>query len=404
MPVGAVDEDLRRKMLLVLIKTRAIQFAIVKKIIVESFPTSAVPQDTVRVNRRVDSQASRAATKGFNAVQMAIAESYISGLEVPDAVLRGMFDLVMPILFKHFPRLLAPYDWVLKETDALAEGGKELMKIQYDLPQGLLNLMLGDGKVIYPKYSMGFWENGATTLEESQMHMIDGVIEKLGIQDGDNILDFGCGWGCVPNYILSKFPNVRFTGINLSREQCDYMRRKMRDPESYLSSGRFTLHEGDLNDATPVREFDKILSIGVFCHVGNMTKAFQKLAAFLKPQGKVFIHIITVRTPNNISSPFTHKYIFPHGRYWNHDAVPNCNHDLRTVQRWYLNGMNYSRTLTAWLDNFDRNQDVIKALDYGMDYARFRRIWRFYLIWFIRNFASCDGEYNGNGQYLLVHA
>jgi cyclopropane-fatty-acyl-phospholipid synthase len=203
---------------------------------------------------------------------------------------------------------------------------------------------------------------------------------------------------------MSKFPNVQFTGLNLSHEQCEYMRQKMQDPASHLSSGRFTLFEGDLNEAEFTEKFDKILSVGVFCHVGNLTHAFKKLATFLKPQGKVFIHIITVRTPNNISSVYTHKYIFPHGRYWNFDAVPNCNQDLKTVQRWYLNGINYSTTFANWLKNFDDSQAEVKTLDYGMDYNKFRRIWRFYLIWFVSNFASCNGEINGNGQYLMVLA
>ena len=349
-------------------------------------------------------QTTRGAVEVVNTLQMAVAEAYINGLEVPDPVLRSLFDTCMPILFQYFPSLLAPYEWVLKETDYLAEGSRDLMKIQYDLPQGMLNTMLGNGKLIYPKYSMGLWEKGAANLEQSQMHMIDDVIEKLDIKDGDNILDFGCGWGCVPNYILSKFPNVRFTGLNLSHEQSEYMRNKMQDPESYLSSGRFTLHEGDLNDAKFDEKFDKILSIGVFCHVGNLTKSFQKLASFLKDNGKVFIHIITVRTPNHISSAYTHKYIFPHGRFWNHDAVPSHNKDLKTIERWYMNGTNYSQTFASWLKNFDENQASVKDLNYGMDYAKFRRIWRFYLMWFVANFASCDGEYNGNGQYLMVRA
>ncbi|PZO50299.1 MAG: SAM-dependent methyltransferase [Phormidesmis priestleyi] len=339
-----------------------------------------------------------------NSVQMAVAEAYINGLEVPDPVLRSLFDTCMPVFFKHFPSLLAPYEWVLQETEDAAEGAKDLMKIQYDLPQGMLNRMLGDRSLIYPKYSMGLWEKGAETLEQSQMQMIDDIIEKLDIQDGENILDFGCGWGCVPNYILSKFPNVRFTGLNLSHEQCEYMRGKMKDPTSYLSSGRFTLVEGDLNEAHFEEKFDKILTVGVFCHVGNMTKAFSKIATFLKPEGKFFVHIITVRTPNNISSAYTHKYIFPHGRYWNFDAVPNRNKDLKTVKRWYLNGTNYSTTFAAWLQNFDDNQAYFGDLDYGIDFAKFRRIWRFYLIWFVSNFASCDGEINGNGQFLLVHS
>ena len=109
--------------------------------------------------------------------------------------------------------------------------------------------MLGDAKLIYPKYSTGLWEKGAANLEQWQMQMIDDVIEKLDIQEGDRILEFGGGWGCVPNYILAKLPNVQFTGINLSYHQCEYMRLKMQDPESYLCSGRFTLYEGDFNDA-----------------------------------------------------------------------------------------------------------------------------------------------------------
>jgi cyclopropane-fatty-acyl-phospholipid synthase len=346
----------------------------------------------------------RLAAQTVNMVQMGVGEAYINGLELPDPALRSLFDTFMPIFFKHFPALLAPYEWVLQETDHLAEGSKELMKLQYDLPQIMLNQMLGDGDLIYPKYSMGLWEKGANTLEQSQIDMLDDIIEKLEIQDGDNILDFGCGWGCVANYILSKFPNVRFTGLNLSHEQCNYMRQKMHDPKSYLSSGRFTLIEGDLNDAHFEEKFDKILSVGVFCHVGNLTQSFKTLASFLKPNGKFFLHIITVRTPNNISSAYTHKYIFPHGRYWSFDSVPRYNNDLKTVNRWYLNGTNYSQTFAAWLKNFDESYSSVKDLDYGIEFSRFRRIWRFYLIWFISNFASCNGEINGNGQFLMVHA
>jgi cyclopropane-fatty-acyl-phospholipid synthase len=349
-------------------------------------------------------QTTRLMASAFNATQMALAEAYINGAEIPDPVLRSAFQVAMPILFKSAPGLVAPYEWVLEESDRLAESSPELMKVQYDLPQAMLNQMLGDWQVIYPKYSMGWWEDGATDLETSQMHMLDRVIERLEIVDGDNILDFGCGWGCVPNYIMSKFPNVRFTGLNLSHQQCEYMRDKMQDPQSFLSSGRFTLIEGDLNQVEFAEKFDKILSIGVFCHVGNLTNAFQKLSSFLKDNGKILIHIITARLPNNMSSGFTHKYIFPHGRYWNHDAIPSHDRDLKTIDRWYLNGLNYHYTMTAWLQRFDEAQASIKLLDYGMDYARFRRIWRFYLIMLGTIFATCDGEYNGNGQYLMTHA
>jgi cyclopropane-fatty-acyl-phospholipid synthase len=360
-----------------------------------------------RVNQPAQSPLADRVTRlmagALNVAQMGLAEAYINGLEIPDSLFRSMMDTSMSMLFQHAPGLLAPYEWVLQESDLLAESSRELMKVQYDLPQVMLNEMLGDWQVIYPKYSMGLWENGATDLEQAQIQMIDRVIQQLEIVDGDHILDFGCGWGCVPNYIMSKFPNVRFTGVNLSHHQCEYIRQKMQDSDSHLSGGRFTLHEGDLNDVQLSEKFDKILSIGVFCHIGNLTNAFQKLSSLLKSDGKVFIHLITARIPNHMSSGFTHKYIFPHGRYWNYDAVPTHNRDLQTIDRWYVNGMNYHHTFTAWLDRFDAAQSIVKSLDYGMDYSKFRRIWRFYLLLMGTSFATCGGEYNGNGQYLLTH-
>jgi cyclopropane-fatty-acyl-phospholipid synthase len=344
----------------------------------------------------------RLAASGLNTLQMALAEAYINGLEIPDELFRSIVHGTMPVLFKQYPELLAPYEWVLKESNRVAESSHELMKIQYDMPQEMLNRMLGDWPDVYPKYSTGFWEHGATDLRESQIHMMDQFIERAEIEDGDNILDFGCGWGCVPNYILQKFPNARVTGLNLSRHQCEYMRKKMDDPSSQLSSGRFTLIEGDMNEVQFKEKFDKIISIGVFCHVGNLTQTFEKFSTILEPGGRVLIHIITVKIPNNMSSGFTHKYIFPHGRYWNHDALPSHSRHLRTVKRWYMNGMNYHKTLASWLHRFDASQDEIKELDYGMAYPRFRRIWRFYLILLGTIFSVCDGEYNGNGQYLMV--
>ena len=93
---------------------------------------------------------SRLLAAGFNSTQMAMAEAYINGLEIPDALYRGMIHASMPILFRHFPALLAPYEWVLNESDRIAESAKELMDIQYDRPQQMLNQMLGDWEPIYP--------------------------------------------------------------------------------------------------------------------------------------------------------------------------------------------------------------------------------------------------------------
>lgn len=346
----------------------------------------------------------RLAASGLNQIQMTLAEAYIHGFEIPDDLFKAAIHGSMPTLFRHFPGLLAPYEWVLKEGERVAESSEELMKIQYDLPQELFDAMLGHWEDLYPKYTTGFWEQGAQDLRESQLQMMDQLVERLEIEDGDHILDFGCGWGAACAFILSRFPNARVTGLNLSHRQCEYIRGEMKDPTSILSSDRFSLMEGDINNVEFSEKFDKILSVGVFEHVSNLTQALKDLSAILKDDGKVLIHMITVRLPNNMSSGFTHKYIFPHGRYWNHDAIPSHSQDLRTVSRWYMNGMNYHRTLSAWLERFDAAQDLLRDLNYGMPYPRFRRMWRFYLLLLGTIFSVCDGHYNGNGQYLMVKA
>ena len=165
-------------------------------------------------------------------ISLAGAEAYINGLEIPDRVLKSFLEASVQICYKNFPSLLVSYEWLSEERNCLAEGSRELMKIQYDLPEEMFRLMLGEGELMYPKYTMALWEKGALNLEQAQIHMLDDVIEKVGIKDGDEILDLGCGWAAASNYILAQFPNVKVTALNLSHEQCEYMRKKMQNPES----------------------------------------------------------------------------------------------------------------------------------------------------------------------------
>ncbi len=345
-------------------------------------------------------------TRGITAIatatQMAVAESYIHGLEIPDSLLKGSFDILIPIVYKYFSFLLVPYEWLLKESEQLAESSHELMKLQYDLPEELFDLMLRESELIYPKYTMALWSKGASNILEAQKDMLDDVIEKVGIEDGDNILDLGCGFGASCNYILTQFPNAKVTGLNLSHIQCEYMRKKMKDPHSQLSSDRFTLIEQDFNEAVFETKFDKVIAIGLLEHIGNLTNTLEKIAGFLQDNGKAFIHIISSRLPHNIWDPFIDKYIFPRTRVWHYNQIPLRDQKLKTVNQWYMNGSNYAQTLRSWLKDFDANQDKTKTLDYGMDYGQFRRMWRLYLLLCIAYFEACNGEVLGNGQYLLV--
>ncbi|BAU63782.1 cyclopropane-fatty-acyl-phospholipid synthase [Stanieria sp. NIES-3757] len=357
---------------------------------------------TLNSKSRFAYQLTRGVTAIANASQLALAKAYIHGLEIPDAVLKGIFDTFIPILYKYFPSLLVPYEWVLKESEQLAESSHELMQVQYDLPEELFDLMLRESELIYPKYTMALWEKGASNILEAQRDMLDDALEKAGIKDGDNILDLGCGFGASCHYILTRFPNAKVTGLNLSHTQCEYMRKKMQDPNSTLSSERFTLVEQDFNEATFETKFDKVIAIGMLEHIGNLTSTLEKIASFIQDNGRVFIHIISIRLPHNMMDPFLEKYIFPRARAWHYEQIPLHNQKLKTINKWYMNGSNYAQTLRSWLKDFDANQDKIKTLNYGMNYSQFRCMWRFYLLLAIAIFEACNGEVLGNGQYLLV--
>ncbi|PSF39060.1 SAM-dependent methyltransferase [Aphanothece hegewaldii CCALA 016] len=336
-----------------------------------------------------------------NKLQMAVSEAYINGLEIPDFLVLNTLKPLISLIYQHFSFLLVIDDWILQESEVLAENSKELMRVQYNLPTELFRLMLTENKLIYPKYTVALWEKEATTLIEAQQAMLDDVIQKAGITDGDEILDLGCGWGSASNYILSKFPNVRVTALNLSQTQCDYMRQKMQEPDSYLSSGRFTLIEEDFNTVQLANQFDRIIAIGLFEHIGNLTQAWQKIAKFLKKEGKVFYHIISFKLPHNGTSPFIDKYIFPRMRVWRYEEPFAPKRDLKVINHWYLNGYNYAKTLRFWLKNFDDHQTQLQNLDYGMEYQKFRRMWRLYLLWCIAYFEANEGKVLGNAQYLM---
>jgi cyclopropane-fatty-acyl-phospholipid synthase len=338
-----------------------------------------------------------------NSIKLNLAEGYLDGLTIPDFLLQNISQKIIAILYRHFSSLLIPDEWVLTESKDLAENPEQLMNLQYNLPAKMFSLMLEENNLLYPKYTMALWSNGAKNLKEAQINMLEDAIAKANIKDGDSVLDIGCGWGSAANYILHKFPNTQVTGLNLSHEQCQYIRSKMQDPKSYLNSERFKLIEGDFNQANFDNKFNKIISLGVFEHIGNLTQSFEKIADFLQANGRVFIHIITVRLPHNIWDVYIDKYIFPRGRVWHDQMIPSCNSHLQTIQHWFINGSNYSQTLQAWLRNFDRHQEQIKDLDYGINYDRFRRMWRLYLLLCIAYFNACQGEILGNGQYLMAH-
>ena len=289
---------------------------------------------------------------------------------------------------------------VAPKTEALAEMSRELMSVHYDMPLPLFTHMLGPTM----KYSMALWSNGATALEEAQRDMLDDVCRKAGVRDGDTVLDLGCGFGSLAAHVLRTFPNARVTGLTLSRTQADYLRQCQAQPGHGLNTPRFELVEGDFNEVDFPERFDRVLSLGVFEHVSNLTGALAKVRRFLRPAGALFLHYIVYLQARSGDTPprqnaFIQRHVFPGARVYAFTELERHQENCALQSSWYLPGTNYERTLAGWLGNFLRHRAAI-AREAGLD-ERTLRVWELYLRTCAANFAAGGGWAFGNGQYLL---
>jgi cyclopropane-fatty-acyl-phospholipid synthase len=249
----------------------------------------------------------------------------------------------------------------------------------YDLDRRLYKLFLDDDM----QYSCAYFENGAATLDDAQLAKKRHIAAKLMIEKGDRVLDIGCGWGGLALY-LARICGAKVTGITLSREQLAFARE--RAGEAGQSSGI----EFRLQDYREIDErFDKIVSVGMFEHVGPEFYAtyFQQVARLLQPSGMALIHTIGSSRAQYEPDPWINKYIFPGGYIPALSTImPAIEHAGLYVTDIEILRLHYAETLRAWRARFLSHRTEAAAL-YD---ERFCRMWEYYLA-----ASECAFRYTG---------
>ena len=162
-------------------------------------------------------------------------------------------------------------------------------------------------------YSCAYWRGGASTLEEAQEAKLELVCTKLALQEGERVLDVGCGWGSFAIH-AAKRHGVHVTGITLSEPQA--ARARERAAEAGVAD-QVDIRVMDYRELRGER-FDAIASIGMVEHVGvvNIDEYARTLAALLGPGGRLLNHgIARLRHGESEAGPFSERYVFP-------DAAP----------------------------------------------------------------------------------
>ncbi len=261
----------------------------------------------------------------------------------------------------------------------------------------------------YLAYSMAWWgetadeaEAADITLEAAQKAKFDLICERAEIRGDERILNIGCGFGSFEKYLLARHPDVSVTAITPSRVQAAHLRTALDDPGSPLTPDNFRLLQTDFTalsaeDVTP-GSFDLVISIGVVEHLKNMSAFNEKIAWLLKPGGRSFHHFIVSKMviPQFLDArkSLIGAY-FPGGRIWPFDEFPRHDRDLHFETGWFLNGMNYWRTLDEWHRRFWAGR---AALEQRMTPQRLRH-WNDYFILCKACFLPGRGSWFGNGHY-----
>ncbi len=245
------------------------------------------------------------------------------------------------------------------------------------------------------------------SLEQAQAQKYELIIERAEIEDGQNILDCGCGFGGLSRYLLQKFPNVTITGINPSVVQTDHIKRLIRYHDPYFDSERFRLIDKFIDDIDvggdelPAAQFDRVVSVGLLEHVTNIDLLFQHFSVLLKPGGQCLNHcIVSVDTiPQLLAAEDTRiGDYFPGGHAWPFDEMPRHNTHLKFCQRWFINGLNYWRTLDEWHRRFwDSIDQLYPRHVHNPEELQF---WNHYFSLCKAMFLPNEGQSYGNGHFL----
>ena len=312
--------------------------------------------------------------------ELKLGETYMDGtLVVEDGSIADLLGIVLGQTPDGMPPTWARPQWLLRylkrRWQQLNPPGRARRNVahHYDLDAQLYSLFLDADR----QYSCGYFETPDQSLDDAQLAKKRHLAAKLLIGRDHRVLDVGCGWGGLALY-LAEICNARVTGITLSREQL--ARAKERAAEKNLTEAvDFRLQDyRDVAGTRLGRKFDRIVSVGMFEHVGvnHYDAFFRKCSELLADDGVILLHSIGRSEGPNVTNPWIAKYIFPGG------YIPALSEVLPAIERSRLLvadieilRLHYAETLKAWRDRFMAHREEAARL-YDQ---RFVRMWEFYL-------------------------
>jgi cyclopropane-fatty-acyl-phospholipid synthase len=233
-------------------------------------------------------------------------------------------------------------------------------------------------------YSSAIFHDKSIGIEDAQNNKYKRLAELSSINNGDEVLEIGCGWGGFAEF-LGKNYDCKVTAITISEEQFKFATKRIQ--EANLAE-KVKIVFCDYRNLSG--KFDKIISIEMFEAVGSeyWSAFFKKVESVLKPKGSISLQLITIDDKiydvYKINPDFIQKYIFPGGMLPSmkvlKNILGNTSLNIKSIDS-YAN--DYAKTLNIWNKQFNQNWSKIEKL--GFD-ERFKLLWNYYL-------SYCEGGF-----------
>ena len=275
---------------------------------------------------------------------------------------------------------------------------QEANEQHYELPPQFFELVLGP----HLKYSCCHFPEGVKELGHAEASMLALTCERAQLQDGQQILELGCGWGSLSLWMAKHYPNSSILAVSNSRPQREFIESRARE----LGLTNLSVQTCDMNDFTTEQRFDRVVSVEMFEHMRNWQSLLERISDWLKPEGKLFIHIFSHRRyayafSSEGDSNWMGRYFFTGGIMPSNDLLLYFQKDLLLEQHWVLSGVHYQRTADAWLQMMDSQKgEILQTFreTYGKDADVWFQRWRMFFL-----ATSEVWGFRGGNEWLISH-